>query len=133
MTDDSRAALKVKLEISSGNDVALVGAPDGFTDALGELPKNVVIRTELRGRSPFDIIILFVKSEQELTRRLTPLRGRLMPHGSLWVAWPHRASKVKTDLNSDKVIDVMQAGDYADRKHCPFDIKWDAIAFSTGR
>lgn len=133
MTDDSRAPLKIRLEITSGSDVALIGAPDGFTDTLGELPKNVVIRTELKGRSPFDIIVLFVKSEQELKRRLAPLRGRLMPHGSLWIAWPHKASNVKTDLNGDKVVDAMYEADYVDRKHCPFDIKWDAIAFGTGK
>jgi hypothetical protein len=88
----SSTSLSGKLEIKPGMRVALVGAPAGFETALGVLPAGATLHRGLAG--PRDLTIWFVTSRRALEGDLSkvmPQRG-----SSLWVAWPKKASGVKT-------------------------------------
>ena len=105
--DYSGTPLATKLGIREGSCVRVVGAPPGFS--LGALPTGVELVP--RARPALDVAIVFVKREAELRRRFPGLAGRLDPAGRLWVAWPKKASGVRTDLTFDRVQGLgLQAG-----------------------
>ena len=102
-----------------------VGAPDGFDALLGELPDGVRVLRQLRG--PLDLVICFATARRDLERRLPALRGALAPAGMLWVAWPKRASGVKTDMTEDVVREVALPTGLVDTKVAAIDDTWSGL------
>jgi hypothetical protein len=112
-----------KLGIKPEARLALIGAPDGFDETLGELPPGVLVRRRLGGQ-PFDVIVAFFGWRRELERRLGALVGALDTAGGLWLAWPKRASRVPTDLTDNVVRDLGLATGLVDNKICAIDQVW---------
>jgi hypothetical protein len=107
--------------------VALIDAPPGFEEAMGELPEGVMLTRQLDGRP--DLVVWFVRSRQELERqieRMVPLSDR----GGLWIAWPKKASGFDTDLSQATVRQVALAAGLVDYKVCAIDATWSGLRFS---
>ena len=125
MTGYSGTPLPKKLGIKEGARVALVDAPEGFEDVLGELPDGVQVRERLRG--PLDVIVYFTVSRAKLEKRLPKLREALDSAGRLWIAWPKRASGVPTDMTEDVVRDVALPTGLVDNKVAAVDETWSGL------
>jgi hypothetical protein len=115
-----------KLGIKPETRLALIGAPDGFDATLGELPPGVDVRRRLGGR-PFDVIVAFFGRQVELERRLGALVGALDSAGGLWIAWPKRASGVRSDVTENVVRDLGLAAGLVDNKVCAVDQVWSGL------
>ena len=126
----SGTPLPKKLEIKEHTRVATVGAPADFATTLGELPSGARVK---RGVAPpRDLTIWFVTSRRQLEgdlRRVMPQKGE----GSLWIAWPKKASGVKTDLTEDVLREVILPHGLVDRKVCAIDATWSGLLFSWRR
>lgn len=123
----SGTPLPKKLEIKSNTRVATVGAPPEFSEVLGELPAGAKLQRGLLG--PRDLTIWFITSRQQLEgdfSRVAPLKGE----GSLWIAWPKKASGRKTDLTEDVLREVILPHGLVDRKVCAIDATWAGLLFS---
>jgi hypothetical protein len=127
MAGYSGTPLPRKLGIKPAHTVALLGAPAGFARLLGPLPAGVKTVTALDGRAPFDVIVLFVTTAAELTRRFVPTARRLEPNGGLWVAWPKKASGVPTDVTEGLVRAVALDAGLVDNKVCAIDDTWSGL------
>jgi hypothetical protein len=114
-----------KLGIKPGARIALLGAPKGFDDTLGELPAGVELRRNARGT--FDVLLAFFSRSVELERRLPALRAALDPAGGLWIGWPKRASGVTTDVTEGVVRDLGLAAGLVDNKVCAIDQTWSGL------
>ena len=123
----SGTPLPRKLEIKEGSRVATVGAPADFASRLGALPAGAKLRRGLR--APRDLTIWFVTSRRQLEgdlRRVIPGPGQ----GSLWVAWPKKASGVTTDVTENVLRQVILPHGLVDRKVCAIDTTWSGLLFS---
>jgi hypothetical protein len=116
-----------KLAIKPGARLALVNAPEGFDELLGELPEGVIVRRRLRG--PCEVIVSFHLRATELEHRLPALRRALTGDGGLWIVWPKRASGVQTDLGERVVRELGLATGLVDNKVCAVDSTWSALRF----
>ena len=116
-----------KLEIKEGTRVATVGAPTDFPRTLGTLPPGAKL---LRGLAPpRDLTIWFITSRKQLEgdlRKVAPARGE----GSMWIAWPKKASGMKTDVTEDVLREVILPHGMVDRKVCAIDATWSGLLFS---
>ncbi len=126
-TGYSGTPLVRKLGIKPDATVALVNAPPGFDDVLGELPHGVTVRRRLRG--PADVIVSFHVDRARLERRLPALRAALTDAGGLWLAWPKRAAGVATDLGEHAVRELGLAAGLVDNKVCAIDATWSGLRF----
>jgi hypothetical protein len=117
--------LPKKLGIKPESRLALVGAPHGFGETLGQLPERVEVRSRARG--PLDVIVFFTTSAAELRRRFDKLAQALDPAGALWVAWPKKSSGVATDLTEDGVREVALPKGLVDNKVCAIDETWSGL------
>ncbi len=115
-----------KLGIKPEAQLGVIGAPEGFDDALGELPPGVRVRRRLGGQ-PFDVIVAFHARRADLERRLPALSAALDPAGGLWLAWPKRASGVTTDVTEDVVRSLGLAAGLVDNKVCAIDQVWSGL------
>lgn len=128
MAGYSGTPLAKKLGLKDGHRLALLGAPEGFLDAL-DPPDLASIVASLRGEAPLDVVLLFTTSAKDLARRFAPARDRIAKDGGLWVCWPKRASGVATDLTETEVrAHGLRAG-LVDNKVCAVDETWSGLRF----
>ncbi len=121
-------SLTAKLGIADGKTVALLNAPAGFAKALGDLPKGAVLLGETTESA--DVILLFETSVADLDRDFTSAARRLQEGGRLWLAWPKRASGVKSDLSQMVVRAFGLERGFVDYKVASIDATWSALCFA---
>jgi hypothetical protein len=116
----SGTPLARKLGFKEGMRVVYVNPPDGFeVDGIEATAKRLAKGT--------DLIVCFVMARSELERRLAALRRAIEPAGMLWVAWPKRASGIRTDMTEDVVRDVALPTGLVDTKVCAIDDVWSGL------
>ena len=125
MAGYSSRALADKLGIKERARVALVGAPDGFEDALRPLPGGVQLGRRLQKGA--DVAVMFTKSRAALAKRWPNLTAAVGPTGAVWVAWPKKSSGVATDMTEDVVRDVVLPTGWVDVKVCAIDDTWSGL------
>lgn len=114
-----------KLGIRPDARLALLDAPQGFDEVIGELPAGV--RVLRQARAPLDVIVAFFTARASLEQRFPRLKSALAPDGGLWIAWPKRASGRPTDLTEDVVRELGLAGGLVDNKVCAIDEVWSGL------
>ena len=127
MAGYSGTPLPKKLGIKEGSRIALVNAPQDFQSELGELPDNVQFIK--RPAKSLDIILLFVLTEQALTRDFATLAAILVSNGMIWIAWPKKTSGVATDLSEPRVRQIGLDAGLVDVKICAIDETWSGLKF----
>ena len=127
-TGYSGKPLAVKLGISSGTDMLLLGPPDRFEKTLGRLPEGVRIRKRTFGKS--DVIIFFCKSMNELEKRLEKIKSLMADGGSLWIAWQKKTSGAGSDLTQASVRRKGLDSGLVDYKICSIDAVWSGLRFA---
>jgi hypothetical protein len=127
MAGYSGTPLPKKLGIKDDHMVALMGAPKGFAKVLGKLPPSVKVQGGLAGKPALDVIVMFVTRRADLEKQLAPARKRMAPAAGLWIAWPKKASGVKTDMTEDVVRAVALPTGLVDNKVCAIDETWSGL------
>jgi hypothetical protein len=120
--------LPKKLGVKTGSTIALSGAPAGFEERLGNLPDGATVRRRVRGK--FDLTIWFARSRTEVEGRIDRMREAMADGGSLWIAWPKKASGVPSDLSQAVVREVGLASGLVDYKVCSIDDTWSGLRFA---
>ncbi len=76
------------------------------------------------------MIVWFIKSSRELDS-IDDSIGRMPAGGGmLWVAWPKKASGVKTDLTEDVIRGAALRAALVDTKVCAIDETWSGLRLS---
>ncbi len=119
--------LRQKLGIGEGDEIALIGAPEWFEDAIGELPDVASVHTDLADNARYDVIVAFVTERAELEGDLPRLRARMAPACGLWIAWPKRASRMPTDMTDQVIRDIALPTGLVDNKVCAIDETWSGL------
>ena len=119
--------LTKKLGVREGSRVALVGAPNGFAEALRPLPPDAEITDPDEGS--VDVLVAFATSRSDLERALPTLTRSLAAKGGLWLAWPKKSAGVPTDLSDAVVQETGLATGLVDNKVCAIDAVWSALRF----
>jgi hypothetical protein len=130
----SGTPLPAKLGIKPGHAVALVGAPPGFHQVLGDVPGAELLdglpaeqREGEVGGDLMDVIVYFTTSRTAYEADLDTLREHMTPACGLWIAYPKRAAKVPTDVTEHVVREVALPTGLVDNKVCAIDPVWTGI------
>lgn len=126
MAGYSATPLVQKLGFKAGQTFAFYHPPSDWEARLVPLPPRLH-RLRPRSRASFDLMVAFFKTQAELQAVFPRLVKRLNPHGSLWFAWPKKASKVATDLSEDVIRDLALAEGLVDNKVCAIDEVWSGL------
>lgn len=129
----SGTPLPKKLGIREGDLVSAIGAPNHFGELVAPLPSGVRVRADLRARGPYDVIVVFARSESEMRKRFDRARVRLQPSGGLWVAWPKQSSSMATELRESHVRAYGLSTGLVDNKICAIDEDWSGLRFVVRR
>lgn len=119
--------LPKKLGIKEGAIVALIGAPEGFENTLGELPSGVRLRKSARGKS--DLTLWFTTSKKELDMRIKKM-GMRAGNGGLWIIWPKKTSGISSNLTQNVVRQTGLDSGLVDFKIASIDDTWSGLRFT---
>jgi len=120
----SGTSLTKKLGFKEGFVVRIVNAPENYFDLVTDLPE---IKIQKSKRAPKDLIHYFTKSALELSKDIAFLRKEIKPNGMIWVSWPKKTSKVKTDVTEDVIRDLAIWNGLVDVKVCAVDNVWSGL------
>jgi len=127
MAGYSGTPLAKKLGVKDNFRLMFINAPEGFQKELGQLPIGVEITT--RSNKPFNLIVLFAKSERTLKKDFPKVAGKIARDGMIWVAWPKKSSGVSSDLSFDTVQTVGLSAGLVDVKICAVNEIWSGLKF----
>ncbi len=123
MAGYSGTPLPQKLGIKAGTRLGLAQAPSNFKKTLGPLPAGA----KTSAVAPFDVLMAFFSERKKLGAEIARLAARIDPDGALWIAWPKKASGVKTDITEDSVREVALPLGLVDNKVCAVDEVWSGL------
>ena len=132
----SGTPLAKKLGVKAGMRVALINAPVGFVDLLGELPEGVEVflgegDTLPDGRvsasGGIDILHIFTNSREGLFRGLEAGRREIRQDGAIWVSWYKKAARMPTEITEDTIREAALPLGLVDVKVCAVDEKWSGL------
>jgi len=121
----SGTPLAKKLGIRAGNEILIVGAPDGYLRLLDPLPDAVRFVASVSHST--DMVHIFAARKVELGRALQQFRAKLKPTASIWVSWPKKSARKATDVTEDVVRELALPLGLVDIKVCAVDEVWSGL------
>lgn len=113
-----------KLDLKPGMTVALIAAPDGFIEWLGDLPEGIEFRGEMSRAA--QMIIWFIRSAAEL-EEFGFMSARLGKGVVFWAVHPKASGKLRSDFNQIDVRHAAKEVGMIDYKVCSVDEDWSAL------
>ena len=124
-------SLAEKLGFKEDMRAALLGAPDGFEEQLTGLPERVEFQDRLSAAT--QMALWFVRSRRDLEEEVTFIGARLPATAALWIIYPKKSGRLKTDFHQYDVRAIAQAAGFADYKICSVDSDWTGLKFGRRR
>lgn len=78
-------------------------------------------------RGPYDLVHLFTAARAVLKAAAPTLMRAIVPDGTIWVSWPKKASKAKTDITEDVIREIVLPIGLVDVKVCAVDGVWSGL------
>jgi hypothetical protein len=132
MAGYSSIPLWKKLGYKTGMSAYIEGEPNNYISLLG-LPADAVVTWLSSAKSEMEFVHLFTTSASKLRRKLESYRKRISPGGVIWVSWPKKSSRVKSDITEDTIRDVALPMGLVDVKVCAVDEVWSGLKLMVRR
>ncbi len=112
--------------------VAVLHAPDGFDELLGEAPPGAQVQHGLKRSDRVDLILGFVTERAHVERNIDWLLSTLSPGGSFWVATPGAGTGLATDLTPEVLREVAVPRGWVPARTADLDDVWHAVQLVRG-
>jgi hypothetical protein len=122
-------SLGKKLQLKPNQKFLLLNAPEAVAEALSAEGYTFATEGVTAEKGAFDAVQLFVKSKAELERDVLQAMEALKPAGVLWIAYPKKSSKVKSDLTRDEGWKAVAELGYEGVRQIAIDDTWSALRF----
>ncbi|MBT33590.1 MAG: DUF3052 domain-containing protein [Thalassobius sp.] len=110
-----------KLGIKDTFNCAFISAPENYSNLL-ECPF-----VPSSSKAPFDFIHVFSKERVLLEKHIQETLAVLKQDGMIWISWPKKASKVKTDITEDVIREIILPIGLVDIKVCSVSEIWSGL------
>lgn len=120
--------LSVKLGVKPNNFIIVINQPDNYFGLLNDLPSGVKF-FQVEDNLMVDAIHIFVRSQQELIHELFASKPLLKEDGKLWIFYPKKASRVRTDLDNNFLIRFGEDIHLVNIQLTDFDVMWTGMEF----
>ena len=122
------SGLATKLGLKPNQKLAVIGAPEGFEELVGDWPEGVEIQPKFT--SVTELAIWFVRSAREMVAVADHLGVHLRKGVSAWVCYPKQAGRYKVDFNSFDLREACLDAGLVDFKICSVDADWSGMKFT---
>jgi len=125
MAGYSETPLPSKLGIRAGFAIHVKDAPPDYLNLLQPLPEAVTFVSRMS--STTDLVHVFSARRAELAELLRTCRSKLSPTAALWVSWPKKSAKVRTDITEDTIRELALPLGFVDVKVCAVTEVWSGL------
>ncbi len=125
MAGYSKTPLYKKLGLKPEMKAVCLNPPDDYHSLLGDEAPELHWYKSLTDRA--DFVHFFTKSRQELEEMLPKCQAVIRPNGMIWISWPKKSSKVKTDIVEDTIRSICLPMGLVDVKVCAVDEVWSGL------
>jgi hypothetical protein len=121
----SGTPLARKLGIGAGMVVSLVNEPTDYFSFFSPFPEGV----QLTGKTIVtkDLIHYFPENSSRFYNELPLLKKEMKPDGMIWVSWPKKTAKMKSDLDENSIRSFALEIGLVDVKVCAVNATWSAL------
>ena len=123
----SKTALTKKLRMQPGQRVLILNPPPEYLKGLAPLPEGLVVEEAPAGK--YDFVHLFVRDQADLERFGPSALESVEDDGLLWISYPKKSSKVKTDLTRDSGWDIVVRAGLRPVTQLSIDETWSALRY----
>lgn len=126
----SGTPLTRKLGLKNGVRALLIGVPDELPDILeffGFAGLDHAVPTP--AARVFDYAHVFETARGRLEALVPGISASIKPDGMVWISWPKKASKVRTDITEDVLRDIFLPTGLVDVKVAAMDETWSGLKF----
>jgi len=114
-----------KLGIKPGTIMHVAHEPKGYWNWISPLPEDVAVKHRIS--SGLSFVHLFVTTQKAFKKEVMAARKSILPDGMIWISWPKKSSKVKTDLDENVIRDFALKNGLVDIKVCAVDEVWSGL------
>ena len=119
----SETPLAKKLGIKEGFEIALFNQPEYYFGLFTDFPSDV----KVIHKGKVDFVHYFATEEKQLINDISKLKNQIEQNGMIWISWPKKASKMKTDLTEDVIRNLALKNGLVDIKVCAVDETWSGL------
>ncbi len=123
----AETSLVKKLGIKAGHKLLILNAPQGYLAKLGTLPEGAELKTS--GAGNLDFVQIFVHSKADLDKLAPEAIRALKAGGLLWLSYPKKSAKVKTDITRDTGWERVTKAGFEGVSLISIDETWSAMRF----
>jgi hypothetical protein len=123
MTGYSGKPLAAKLGLKPGQRTWREDMPASVAEEIGDTGAVLLVAPE----AGVDVAHIFTTERHALASRLTELRPLLAPAGFVWVSWPKKAAKMRTDIDENVIREICLQMGLVDVKVCAVDALWSGL------
>ena len=109
-----------KLGLKPGVAWDVVDAPDDWAFEVAPDPA-------VRSTADAGVVLLFVRTGDDVRRGIERLERRIFPAGALWVAWPRKAAGHVSEVDENLIRDTALLRGLVDVKVAALDTDWSAL------
>jgi len=119
-----------KLNYKGQERIALINSEKSFTRSFSKELDKIVVDSEIDQRFPYEFVILFVKSEEEVETLTPVVLHNLHADGTLWFCYPKKSSKkYKSAINRDNGWKSLNDSGFFGIRLVSIDDDWSAFRF----
>jgi hypothetical protein len=119
--------LQDKLGLKAGQRAAIIRLPEAVKAELGDMA-DIAPVAQVAG-VPFDFILVFIGSEQQLEAVLPNLVTHLKSNGMLWLAWAKRTSPLHAGIDENLIRSHGLSAGLVDVKVAALTEDWSGLKF----
>ncbi|KAA9034627.1 DUF3052 family protein [Ginsengibacter hankyongi] len=124
-TGYSGTPLAKKLGIKEGFIMRLIYEPSNYFTLFTDMPQDVNFTNDKKILK--NCIHYFTKELKDLDKEMSGLRNEILPDGMIWISWPKKSSKLKTNITENDIRNIALANGLVDIKVCAIDETWSGL------
>jgi len=126
--------LLAKLNYKGNKRIAVLNSENNFFRAVSKELQGVITDLEIDQRCPYEFMIIFVKSVDEMENIAPIALHNLTADGILWFCYPKKSSKkYSSDLERDKGWKVLNDAGFHGIRMVSVDDDWSAMRFRNAK
>jgi len=114
-----------KLKLKQEQPFWLINAPV----SVSSLFEEIEVKTAIARAASVAQVLIFAKDKAELTLQVNHILAKLLPDALLWIAYPKKSGKIKSDITRDNGWEDIFAAGYEPVMQIAIDEDWSALRF----
>ncbi len=113
-----------KLQYKGQDPVLIAGHSEGYKEII----RGLTAKVQYKPQGKYEFIQFFAQMKEELDKELGRIVDALKEDGILWICYPKTSSKkIKSDLNRDRVRDIVRQYHFEGVSLVSLDDDWSAL------